>query len=689
MLLLKNKNANKFVFWLSICITLTMKYRFYILIFIICFSAEAQQTDYVDFIKADATIGFNVEEKQVIGLVTYSFNILKNTDSVFIDAKSMNINSVFEAFGESKYVYNNKTIVLQKPFKKGNTYTVTIDYTVKPKKALYFVNKKSSYQIWTQGQGKYTSNWLPSIDDMNDKIEFDLSLFYDNDYVAIANGKQIVKTAHGKDTVVKYNMKQPMSSYLVALAIGKYNKKMERSKSSIPLEFYYYPEDSAKVEPTFRYTKQLFNFLEEEIGVPYPWQNYKQVPVKDFLYSGMENTSLTIFSDDFMIDNTSFVDKNYVNVNAHELAHQWFGNLVTEIKGKHHWLQEGFATYYALLAERDVFGDNYYYWQLYEYAQELFAQDQAGQSTALLNPKASSTTFYKKGAWALHVLKEQVGESAFKIGVKNYLEKYQFKNVETQDFITEVEKASGQDLELFVKDWLLSKKLPYTKMIKHLTSVSSAVSSYLEIDCERYSLKCNELIVSNIFDKTKIKIISQIPNKIDTKDFKNAIKVRQAIAKNLSKIPSKLKANYETLLYDKSYITVEAALYNLWSNFTEDQKKYLDVTSNMQGFNNKNVRLLWLVLALNTENYNDDIKQSYYNELVEYTAPKNGFQLRQNAFEYINSIQAFNKKTINHLIEASKHHNWRFKRFAKQLLETLAKNEKYKTIITTLQDSKK
>src|SRR5690606_16540534 len=97
------------------------------------------------------------------------------------------------------------------------------------------------------------------------------------------------------------------------------------------------------------------------------------------LYSGMENTTLTIFSDDLVVDAIAFNDRNYVNVNAHELVHQWFGNLVTAKSGEHHWLQEGFATYYALLAERDVFGIDYYYWRLYEYAQQLLAQENAGE----------------------------------------------------------------------------------------------------------------------------------------------------------------------------------------------------------------------------------------------------------------------------------------------------------------------
>ena len=111
----------------------------------------------------------------------------------------------------------------------------------------------------------------------------------------------------------------------------------------------------------------------------------------------MENTTLTIFSDSFVVDSIGFKDKNYITVNAHELAHQWFGDFVTSTSSEHHWLQEGFATYYALLAERHIFGDDHYYWQLFQNAQELIAQEEAGESTSLLDPKSSSTTFYKKG----------------------------------------------------------------------------------------------------------------------------------------------------------------------------------------------------------------------------------------------------------------------------------------------------
>lgn len=649
---------------------------------------SAQQSEYVDFKTAKAHIVFgDLNKQEVGGTISYQFDVLKNIDSIYIDANGFQEISYVLDGKEMGKLYDGKRLVIKHPFISNTHHNVEIVWKTRPNKAMYFIdwdNDGGNQQIWTQGQGKYSSNWLPSFDDMNEKVEFDLSIEFDKNFQVIANGKLTNQQINESTIIWQYDMQQPMSSYLVALAIGKYNKKTEYSKGGIPLEMYYYLADSLKFEPTYRYTKRMFDFLEAEIGVPYPWQNYKQVPVKDFLYAGMENTSNTIFADSFVTDSIAFVDKNYVNVNAHELAHQWFGDMVTATSGTHHWLQEGFATYYALLSEKDVFGDNYYYWQLYEYAQELLEQDQAGQSTLLLDPKSSSTTFYKKGAWVLHMLREQVGDKAFKKGVKNYLMKHQFKNVETNDFISEVENASGQNLSEFVRFWFESVLFPKEKAVESLKK-SKFIKEYLGVDCRDYNTKCNTYLNSKISDEAKIKVIEQSPNVIKKQDFNNSLKVRQAIAQNLKEIPLELKADYEKLLNDKSYITIEAALFNLCDNFPEDKLQYLEKTKGIQGFNNKNIRMLWIALVLNTPDYEDENKLAYFHELMAYTSPKYDFETRETAFSYLNAMKLYNESIILNLINATKHHNWRFKEYSKSLLEYLKQDEKYKTLITNLE----
>ena len=637
------------------------------------FRGYAQQTDYVDFKTAKITIGIIPDSSKVMGMVDYEFKILKPADSIYINAVNMNFNNVFIVNNKVSYRNDGKKLWLKSSFKKDSLYNVSFNYYAYPKKALYYIdweNAGKNQQIWTQGQGKYTSNWLPSIDDMNDKMVFDLTVTFDKQHEVIANGKLTSKQFSDSTTTWHYQMIEPMSSYLVALAIGKYNKKTEYSKSSIPLEMYYYPEDSLKVEPTYRYTKQMFDFLEDEIGVSYPWQNYKQVPVKDFLYAGMENTSVTFFSDGFVIDSIAFIDKNYVNVNAHELAHQWFGDLVTEQSGTHHWLQEGFATYYALLAEREIFGEDHYYWKLYEYAQELLQQDEVGQGTILLDPKASSLTFYKQGAWALHVLREYVGDVNFKKAVKNYLKEYEFKNVETKDFLVAVEKVSRKDLKAFTELWLKNEHFPYDEALNSLKQ-SKFIQDYLLVDCKEDVSIYKDYLVSEMSDEIKIKIIEKAPELVTAEAFNNSLKVRQAIAKCITQIPMELKEAYESLLHDKSYITIEVALYNLWNNFSENRVDYLKNTRDVIGFNDKNIRMLWLVLVLNTSEFEFENNQKYFEELRNYTSSNYDFETRQKAFQYLNMIQACDAICKDNLKQATKHHNWQFSKFAKEMLNQI------------------
>ncbi|MGB0950146.1 MAG: M1 family aminopeptidase, partial [Marinirhabdus sp.] len=297
-------------------------------------SAVGQQAGLVDFQKIEATVFPNAQTASVHGQVSVQFTILQDTPSVFLDA--VNFTEVLN-LGGTTLTNTGKRLVFTSTFKAGQPYTVSFSYTAKPKQTLYFTGG----QIWTQGQGKYTSHWLPSLDSTNDKIEFDLTLKAPRGKTAIANGKLLHKKNEAGYTFWQYDMQRPMSSYLVALAIGDFKKKAQQSATGHPIELYIKPEDLKNHGPTYRYTKQLFDFFETEIGVPFPWQNYKQVPVRDFLYAGMENTTLTIFSEAFVVDSIAFPDRNYVNVNAHELAHQWFGNLVTATNGTHHWLHEG------------------------------------------------------------------------------------------------------------------------------------------------------------------------------------------------------------------------------------------------------------------------------------------------------------------------------------------------------------
>jgi len=660
-----------------------MKYLF-LLISTITF---AQQTKSVDFKSVLGQITIDPKERLVSGAINYFFDVLKPIDTIKIDAQNMTFSEVKINEKVVNYVNTGKELQLVFPFQKGKN-CLSFEYTAKPKQTMYFIGSEATnnLQIWTQGQGKYTSNWFPSFDDVNEKVIFNLGVTFDAKYQVISNGILAEKFINNDNIYWEYRMQKPMSSYLLMLAIGKLDKKMELSKSGIPLEMYYEPKDKAKFEPTYRYSRQIFDFLEKEIGVKYPWKIYKQIPARDFLYAGMENTSATVFSSRYVVDSTGFEDRNYTNVNAHELAHQWFGDLVTAQNGKHHWLQEGFATYYALLAEKQIYGEDYFYYKLYDYAQQL-KQASKTDTIPVLNEKASSLSFYQKGAWALHVLHEGIGEEAFKKAVRNYLKKHSFQSVNTQDFFDEIKKVSNYDLDNFSKVWLENSSFN-SQIANDLLLKNKSIQLLFEIEKSRnipLSEKADffaKTLQSDAYFSVKEAVVYQLKNE-NFEDKKQLLilalethnlQVRQAVAAILTKIPEDFRIEYESLLDDKSYQTQEIALYNLWNNFPEHRFQYLDKSKDWIGFNDFNLRTLWLSLALATPEYSTN-KEILIKELIDYSSSNFEAITRQNALEKLIAFHLINDTVLKNLVNSTTHHMWQFSKFGRDNIRTLLKNK--------------
>jgi aminopeptidase N len=674
----------------------------YFLLFFSAF-AFAQQTQFVDFKSVSGHLTVNPKEKSVSGFVSYDFELIKPIDTIKIDAQNMSFSDLKVNENGIQFLNTGKQLQLIFPFKKGKN-KLTFTYLAKPKQALYFIGSEetNNLQIWTQGQGKYTSHWFPSFDDVNEKMIFNLEIAYDANYQVISNG--ILKRKKSNNNVVnwEYRMRKPMSSYLLMLAIGKFEKQTQKSNSGISLEMYLEPKDTSKFESTYRYSAAIFNFLEKEIGVMYPWKIYRQAPVRDFLYAGMENTSATLFSTRYVVDSIGFEDRNYTNINAHELAHQWFGNLITAESGKHHWLQEGFATYYALLAEKEIYGEDYFYSRLYESAQQLKFASRT-DTIPVLNPKASSLTFYQKGAWALHVLHEAIGDKSFKKAVKRYLKKHAFQTVNTADFFREIKKVSNYDLDNFSKLWLETSAFN-SQQTNVLLNKNKSIQLLIEVEKIKKKALSEK---KNFFAKTlqseahffvKEAIVNQLKNEnfedkkvllslaLETKN----LQVRQAVAALMNNIPQEFRAEYETLLDDKSYQTQEIALYNLWNNFQKQRFTYLDQSKDWIGFNDYNLRTLWLSLALSTPNYLSN-KEIFVNELINYSSPKFEATIRQDALEKLIAFTIINDEVLQNLVNATTHHMWQFSKFGRDTIRKLLKNANRRTsferILPTLNES--
>nr|WP_297306183.1 M1 family metallopeptidase [uncultured Flavobacterium sp.] len=650
----------------------------------------AQKSNQVDFIKANASIDFDISQRKILGNVTYNFNVKSEVDTIRIDAKNMQIQSVLIDGKSAGFKYDKKQIKLFSGYKMGDNQ-LTIKYNTIPKQTVYFIGTGNDLQIWTQGQGKYTSHWLPSFDDYNEKVIYNLSISFDKNYQVVANGVLSNKKNNGNVSTWNYVMTDPMSSYLLMFAIGKYDVTTQKSTSGTPIESYLKSSDKSKYETTYKYTKQMFDFLEKETRYNYPWKIYRNIPVEDFLYSGMENTTSTIFNQDFVVDKIGVVDRSYVNVNAHEMAHQWFGDLITAKTSKDHWLQEGFATFYALLAEREFFGDDYFYWELYEMAENIQKESKNAKNTVLVSEGATTITYYQKGAWALFVLRNLIGDNNFQTAVKNYLDKYAFKNATTDDFLNEVSQITSFNKEKFKKEWLTNSSFDI-KQALFLLKNNPLIQQYLELVEKQnlpFELKKDYLLnalKNSPYEQVKREVVFQLHNVpySEAKEFydyiaqTDNIKVRQALVQIIKEIPNEYLESYQSFLNDGSYITQEIALKNLWYQRPDLRHQILDVSKNWQGFNDKNLRITWLMLALATENYQLENKPNWYKELEGYAYSKYNSNVRMNAISAMWFLNQYDSNTLPHLVNALVSHKPQFRKFGREAIISLCTKNEFK-----------
>lgn len=467
--------------------------------------ARERQVDMI-FLRLD--VSFQPMEGKVSGTVVHVFELLRDrVDTLFLDGPGIKVKSLTLNGEKTPFEINPQGITIKflKPLirKDGKTKTgksfvmrdsIRIDYEAAPSKGLYFTGWyaellkfkplaknfcEARKQIWTQGQGIDNRHWIPMHDDMDDKVVSALTIHFDKQYQVLSNGN-LISIKDGKDGKTKaweFTMSKPHAPYLIMLAIGKYEVKSEKSGSGVPMHYWYYPEYPERIEPTFRYSKEMMDFLENETGVQYPWESYAQVPVQDFIYGAMENTTATIFGDFSMVDSRAFNDRNYIGTNAHELTHQWFGDFVTAHSNSHVWLQESFATHYAKHFKRKVLGEDVFQW---ERRGEMNAALAASKSDRLpiVHSRAGGSRAYSKGSLVLDMLRTVVGEDAYKRGLFCYLKRHGYRNVDTHDFYRAFMDTLGINLDWFFEEWLYKGGEPnYSVSWENMVSDPQQVST--------------------------------------------------------------------------------------------------------------------------------------------------------------------------------------------------------------------
>ena len=414
----------------------------------------------LDFERMRLWVEFEPEKGLVKGKITHFFSAIRaSVDSFYLDGPGITIKEAKLNGKEIRYKSDagGFSFFPDKSLKWGAKDSLAITYEAYPRKGIYFIgwsdpNNISRKQIWTQGQGIDNRHWFPCYDTPNDKLLTEVYVKFDKNYKVLSNGVKLTEKDNKDGTKTwHYKMNHPHQTYLVMLGIGKYEIKESKSKSGVPMYSWYYPEWKNRVEWTYKYNEKIFDFLESEIGVPYQWESYSQIPVQDFMFGAMENTTATLFGDFFEVDSRSYNDRNYVSVNAHELAHQWFGDFVSARSGNSHWLQESFATHYNVLAERECFGQDHFDWQRRQAANAAIGvQDKKSIS----HSETSSTLIYQKGSQVLEMLKYVVGREGYNKSIKRYLLAHKYDNVDSDDLLNAFQDELGYGLEWFWDEWV-------------------------------------------------------------------------------------------------------------------------------------------------------------------------------------------------------------------------------------------
>jgi hypothetical protein len=350
---------------------------------------------------------------------------------------------------------NLLTVNLNRPYLTGETVTVTVTYQGVPfGGSLNFNTWNSQPMIWSLSEPFGARSWWPCKDYPSDKADsVDVRITVPTGLINVSNGTRVVSTDNGTVAVTKWQERHPISTYLVSVAIHPYTVTNDifvyAPGDTMPIQFYNFPDHVAQAAPTNAKVKDMLGAFELLFG-PYPFRNEKYGHA-EFLYGGgMEHQTCSSMG--------TFLEY----VVAHELAHQWWGDLVTCESFNHIWLNEGFATYSEALWAESVGGPAAYHADLdfneYYGPGTIYVVDETNQS-AVFNPNLS----YDKGSWVLHMLRHVLGDSDFFEALDTYRTQYAYSNATTEDFRDVCEQVSGRDLDRFFQQWIYGEYYPAYK----------------------------------------------------------------------------------------------------------------------------------------------------------------------------------------------------------------------------------
>lgn len=360
----------------------------------------------------------------------------------------------------SKHRNDTIQILLHKPAAAGEVRTFEILYAGIPFDGLIISrNKFGDRTFFSDNWPNRAHNWIPCKDDLSDKATFEFIVTAPSKYRVVSNGKlEEEKILPGDNKLTHWKEDVPLPTKVMVIGVAKFAvKEFEDSPANTPVSAWVYPHDSISGFRNYSVAPGIVKFYSEYIGA-YPYNKLANVQSKT-IFGGMENASAIFYNE-----GSAEEDRSVEDLMAHEIAHQWFGDMVTEKKFSHLWLSEGFATYMTDIYVESRYGRDAMNSRLNEERRKVIdfergsdrpVVDSVSPPMQLLSPIS-----YEKGGWVLHMLRKQISDSAFHKLIRTFYDRYKGKNADTEDLQRVAEEISGTNLSQFFRQWAYMPGIP-------------------------------------------------------------------------------------------------------------------------------------------------------------------------------------------------------------------------------------
>ena len=367
------------------------------------------------------------------------------------------------AFEPAAHVYDGETLHVTLPAAT-SAAQIRVSYRAVPRRGMYFLAPDEHVperprQVWTQCQDEDARFIFPCHDKPHVKQTTELIVKVPAGWYALSNGELVGEPSSTRGDTFHWKMNEPHPSYLFTLVAGEFSR-IDDEVDGIPLTYLVPRGREAEGKRTFARTPAMIHHFGELLGVKYPWNKYAQVVVNDFIFGGMENTTATTMYEHILLDERAALDITSDDLIAHELAHQWFGDLVTCRDWSHAWLNEGFATFMEHMDREDHLGRDEYDFGIKGDMEAYLGEARGRYRRPIVCQDYDAPIdifdrhLYEKGACVLHMLRRELGDTLFFQGVKAYLERHRNGVVETRDLMRAIEEVSGRSLERFFEQWV-------------------------------------------------------------------------------------------------------------------------------------------------------------------------------------------------------------------------------------------